>query len=92
MESRREFYIRLTLAIAGLTVSITALILILSGNANAGQTGGFAPYARQGIVNQLNHIYGPGNSPYKVTCSEVDNVNLATGAVNDVITCHVRSK
>jgi hypothetical protein len=45
-----------------------------------------APYAKQGIVNELNAVYGSGGSPYNVSCS-------ATGtALNATITCKVTEK
>lgn len=71
---------------------IIILTLLLVTNANAGQTEGFAPYARQGIVNELNRIYGKGTYPYTVRCTEQDQINYSTGAVHDTVTCTIVSR
>jgi hypothetical protein len=49
---------------------------------------GFARYARQGIVNYDNRIYGKGNSPWKVTCT--DHPNYTT--MSDRVVCRVTLK
>lgn len=89
--SRRIKTVTATFVVSIVLSTIALLSILLATSANAGQTGGFAPYAKQGIVNHLNAIYGSNGNPYKVTCSEADSFSNTTG-VNDSIVCHVRSK
>lgn len=72
-----------------MTAVLVTILALLAGGASAGQTGGFAPYARQGIVSELNRIYGKGASPYRVSCTETDRVNYATGQIRDTVTCTI---
>lgn len=72
-----------------ITAVLAAALLGLIGVtvANAGTMSGFAQPARQGIIHYLNQVYGPGNSPYKVRCSEVDVINYHTAEIHDTVTC-----
>ena len=49
---------------------------------------GFAYYARQGILREINAVYGAGNNPYVVTCTEVPDYRNIT----DTVTCKIREK
>lgn len=75
--------------VAFLITIAVILSVLLSPTAGAGiGPSGFAYYARQGIVNELNKVYGKGNSPYVVTCQ--DHPNYQT--ISDNVTCQVREK
>lgn len=75
---------------AMITAAILAVVFVAffwPGRAFGGiGPSGFAFYARQGIVNEINRVYGKGNSPYVVTCTEVPNYRT----ISDIVTCHVR--
>lgn len=49
---------------------------------------GFAQYARQGIINELNHVYGNNNSPYNVVCTDHPSYH----PVSDVVVCRITEK
>lgn len=80
----RKIAIIIGAALAALTAG-----LVLASTAGAG-TGpdGFAIHARQGIVSYNNRIYGNGNSPWKVTCT--DHPDFAT--MSDRVVCRITLK
>lgn len=82
---RRKLLALVVAALAAATLAGT----FLAGRAIAGiGPAGFAFYARQGIVREINQVYGNGNSPYNVRCTEVPNYRT----ISDVVTCTIREK
>lgn len=73
--------------IGAAALAAALLGLVGADAATAGTSSGFAQPAHQGITRYLNQVYGPGNSPYKVRCSEVDHINYPTGEIHDTVTC-----
>lgn len=81
--------IGIILLIIGIILLISAGFIYVARNANAGiGPNGFAFYARQGIVNENNYIYGKGNSPWNVKC--IDHPNYQ--ALSDKVICTITEK
>lgn len=86
MDTQRLFWF----CMAILALALTAFFAVLTAQrANAGiGPAGFAFYARQGIVREINAVYGKGNSPYTVRCTEVPNYRT----ISDKVTCIIKEK
>lgn len=68
-------------------IGVTGMACAIAVSAGAGiGPDGFAQYARQGIVNENNTIYGKGHSPWLVNCTDAPNYQKMT----DTVTCKVR--
>lgn len=79
-----EFWIGLA---ALIVIAIGLIFLANSATAGIGPNG-FAFYAKKGIVNELNAVYGKNNVPYTVSCS--DNPNFRD--ISDKVTCIIKEK
>jgi hypothetical protein len=75
------------LVVLAVIIGLALSILIPRAWAGIGPNG-FATYARQGIVNENTKVYGHGNSPWSVTCTDHPNYVKLT----DTVTCQIREK
>jgi hypothetical protein len=71
--------------VAGIVAAVLALV---SGPAAAGiGPAGFAQVAQRAIIAENNQVYGQGNSPWRVRCT--DKPTYVTTRLGDVVTCKI---
>jgi hypothetical protein len=73
---------------AALVAGIIAALALVSGPAAAGiGPAGFAQVAQRAIIAENNAVYGSGNSPWRVRCTE--KPTYITVKLGDVVTCKI---
>lgn len=78
---------RLMLLVLAIVMVASLAVLIPRAVAGIGPNG-FAYYAKRGISNENIAIYGAGNTPWIVSCTDRPDYRNLT----DTVTCHIREK
>jgi len=74
---------------SAVAAGVTGTVLALTSSPAAAGIGpaGFAQVAQRAIIAENNAVYGQGNSPWRVRCT--DHPTYITTKLGDVVTCKI---